>query len=112
MAGPAGPVGPKGSTFIGIATITETAVVAILAGTRVTPEIACQGVLASDILEAYPTSLAGISTTAGSNVISNGVAVHHAIPTGANKFRAVVSVPAIALGASYSIPVAVFALNR
>lgn len=62
--------------------------------------MACTGVLTTDILEIYPTTL------------PTGFAVHHAIPTAANTFRATISAPALAIGATYSIPVAVYAVNR
>ncbi|GJD41318.1 hypothetical protein OICFNHDK_3801 [Methylobacterium bullatum] len=61
------------------------------------------------MLVAYPTSLASLTTALG---VSNGIAIHHAIPTAANTFRAVINAPALTLGASYSIPVAVYAVNR
>ncbi|WP_342152327.1 hypothetical protein [Methylorubrum sp. SB2] len=41
-----------------------------------------------------------------------GYAVHHAFPTAANTLRVVLQVPALAIGASYSIPVAIYAVNR
>lgn len=107
-----GPTGPKSSVFVCNATITETVALAVSAGIRVTPEIACTGVLTTDILEVYPTSLTGLSTQVLGAPVSNGTAVHHAIPTAAGKFRGVVSIPAIALGNSYSIPVAVYAVGR
>lgn len=71
-----------------------------VSGIRERSGVACSGVLASDILEIYPTSL------------PTGFAVHHAIPTAANTFRATLSMPALAVGASYSIPVAVYSVNR
>lgn len=107
--GPVGPAGPKASTFVCNATITETALLAISSGIRIAPATACAGVLTTDVLIAYPTSLASLQGVGG---VSNGVAVHHAIPTAANTFRAVIQAPALALGASYSIPVAVYAVNR
>ncbi|MHC2016320.1 hypothetical protein [Methylobacterium sp. CM6247] len=82
---------------------------AISSGTRVTPAATCAGVLTTDVLVAHPTSLASLTTALG---VSNGIAIHHAIPTAANTFRAVINAPALALGASYSIPVAVYAVNR
>lgn len=110
--GATGPAGPKVATFVCNATITETVALAVSAGLRLSPEISCAGALATDILEVYPTGLAGLSTTVLGQVVSNGTAVHHAIPTTVGKFRAVVSLPAISLGATYSIPVAVYAVNR
>lgn len=107
--GAAGPVGPKAAIFVCNATITETALLAISSGIRIAPATTCAGVLTTDILIAYPTSLASLQGVGG---VSNGIAVHHAIPTAANTFRAVLQAPALALGGSYSIPVAVYAVNR
>lgn len=107
--GPQGPAGPKSSTFVCNATIAETVALAISAGTRITPAVACQGVLTTDVLVAYPTSIASLTNALGN---SNGIAIHHAIPTAANTFRAVINAPALAALASYSIPVAVYAVNR
>ena len=73
---------------------------AVSSGIRERAGVTCTGVLATDILEVYPTTL------------PSGYAVHHAIPTAANTFRATISQPGIAIGASYSIPVAVYAVNR
>lgn len=99
--GPQGPTGPKTSTFVCNATIGETILVALtVSGIRERAGITCPGVLATDILEIYPTSL------------PSGYAVHHAIPTAVNTFRATLSMPALAVGASYSIPVAIYAVNR
>ncbi|MGA4552368.1 hypothetical protein [Methylorubrum aminovorans] len=58
---------------------------------------------------ALPTDISRLQGLGG---VSNGIALHHAIPTAANTFRAVVQTPALTLGASYSIPVAVYAVNR
>lgn len=41
-----------------------------------------------------------------------GYAVHHAFPTAANTLRVVLQAPALAVLGSYSIPVAVYAVNR
>ncbi len=38
--------------------------------------------------------------------------MQHAFPTAANTIQGIVSLPALALGASYSIPVAVYSVNR
>lgn len=117
VPGPVGATGPagKGTTFLCNATLSETVLLGISAGFRVTPETNCTGVLTTDILMIYPTSLASFGTqgaaTAAQGYAAN-TAVHHAIPTAAGKFRAVISAPAIALGATYSIPVAVYAVNR
>lgn len=99
----AGPTGPKASQFICNATIGETALIALSSGIRIVSSVACSGVLATDVLEVYPTSPATFPA---------GYAVHHALPSAANTFRAVVSAPALAIGASYSIPVAVYSVNR
>lgn len=72
---------------------------AISSGIRERAGVSCTGVLTTDILEIYPTSL------------PTGYAVHHAIPTAANTFRATISQPGLTLGASYSIPVAVYRVN-
>jgi hypothetical protein len=98
--GPQGATGPRASTFVCNTTIAETMLVAVSSGIRERAGVACTGVLATDILEIYPTSL------------PSGYAVHHAIPTGANTFRATISQPGLAIGASYSIPVAVYSVNR
>lgn len=107
--GATGAAGPRSSTFVCNATITETALIAISSGIRISPATTCAGVLTTDVLIAYPTSLASLQGVGG---VSNGVAVHHAIPTAANTFRAVLQAPALALGASYSIPVAIYVVNR
>jgi hypothetical protein len=62
--------------------------------------VACQGVLTTDILEVYPTTL------------PVGVAVHHALPSGANALRVVYMLPAVTLLTNYSIPLSVYAVNR
>ncbi len=76
---------------------------------RITPTATCAGVLTTDVLVAYPTSLASLQGVGG---VSNGIAVHHAIPTAANTIRAIIQTPGLTVGASYSIPVAVYAVNR
>lgn len=111
LTGATGPTGPKASTLVCGATIAETATIAVSAGLRISPEIACAGVAVGDLLEVYPTGLTGLSTTVLGQPVSNGTAVHHAIPSSAGKFRAVLSIPAIALGASYAVPVAVYRVN-
>ncbi len=65
--------------------------------------ISCPGALATDLLLVLPTSSAALLA---------GYAVHHAFPTAANTLRVVLQVPALAIGASYSIPVAIYAVNR
>lgn len=100
--GPQGPTGPRASTFVCNATIAETMLAAVSSGIRTVSGIACAGVLATDLLEVYPT----VPVT-----FPAGYAVHHALPTTANQFKAVISQPGLALGASYSIPVAVYRVN-
>lgn len=65
--------------------------------------VACAGVLTTDILEIYPNDLSKLSA---------GYAVHHAMPTAAGRFTAVLSVPPVQVLSAYSIPVAVYAVNR
>lgn len=89
--------------FVCNATIGETMLISVSSGIRSKTGITCSGVLTTDVLEVYPTTSAGLP---------EGYAVHHALPTAANTFRAVLSVPALGIGASYSIPVAVYAVNR
>lgn len=72
---------------------------AVSSGIRERAGVTCAGVLTTDILEIYPTSL------------PSGYAVHHAIPTAANTFRATISQPGLTLGGSYSIPVTVYRVN-
>ncbi len=107
--GQQGPVGPKASTFVCNTTITETLLLAVSAGIRVSPSATCAGVLTTDILEVYPTSFASLTDANGA---SKGLAVHHLFPTAAGQVKAILSMPALALGASYSIPVAIYAINR
>jgi hypothetical protein len=77
--------------------------VSVSSGVRSKAGVTCSGVLTTDVLEVYPTAPASLP---------DGYAVHHALPTAANTFRAVLSVPQLGVGASYSIPVAVYAVNR
>lgn len=103
MEGPAGPPGPKASQFVCSATIGESTLVALGSGIRIVQGIACPGVLTTDLLEVYPTAPASFPA---------GYAVHHALPTAANTFKAVLSAPPLSIGASYAIPVAIYAVNR
>lgn len=109
--GATGPAGPRANTFLCNATVTEAASLSnlISGGVRISPATACAGVLATDVLIAYPTSLASLQGLGG---VSNGIAVHHAIPTGANTFRAIIQTPGLTVGTSYSIPVAIYVVNR
>lgn len=65
--------------------------------------VSCAGVLTTDILEVYPTS---------PGTFPAGYAIHHALPTAANTFKAVVNVPLLSVATTYSIPVAVYSVNR
>lgn len=100
--GATGAAGPKASAFICSATIGETMLAAVSSGIRTVSGIACTGLLATDVLEVYPTA---------PGTFPAGYAVHHALPTAAGQFKAVISQPGLALGASYSIPVAVYRVN-
>lgn len=111
--GPQGPPGPKGDTgatgprasvFVCNATLYQKAELAILSsGIRSISGVACAGLLATDLILVYPTSAAGLP---------EGYAIHHGLPTGAGVFKAVLSAPQLALLASFSIPVAVYSVNR
>lgn len=109
--GATGPAGPRSLTFVCNATVAEAASLTnlISGGVRISPATTCAGVLATDVLTAYPTSLASLQGVGG---VSNGIAVHHAIPVAANSFRAVIQTPGLTVGASYSIPVAIYVVNR
>jgi hypothetical protein len=99
--GPQGPVGPKAAQLVCNTTIAETIGLAVnLAGIRERAGVSCAGVTSSDILAVYPTT------------VPTGYAVHHAVPTAANTMKVTLSVPALAIGASYSIPAAVYSVNR
>lgn len=100
--GAQGPVG-KGLTLLCNTTVSETVIVALSAGIRTRDGVACPGVLATDLLVVIPT--------AGAAALQ-GYAIHHAFPTAANTLRVILAVPALAVAASYSIPVAVYAVNR
>ncbi|MSW51377.1 MAG: hypothetical protein F2817_10890 [Actinobacteria bacterium] len=104
-AGPKGDTGPagKGLTFLCNATVSETILVGLSAGIRTRDGVACPGALTTDLLIVIPT--------AGAAALQ-GYAIHHAFPTAANTLRVILAVPALAVAASYSIPVAVYAVNR
>jgi hypothetical protein len=74
--------------------------VGVAAGVAEKSGIACSGVLTTDILEVYPTTL------------PTGFAVHHALPTAANTLRIVFNMPAVTLLTNYSVPLSVYAVNR
>lgn len=109
IVGPQGPAGPKSSTFVCNATLTEAIPLGASSGTRISPEATCAGVLTTDILVAYPTSLASLTNALGA---SNGFAVHHVLPSKAGAVKAVLMIPPITLVTTYTIPVAVYAVNR
>lgn len=103
-AGPQGPVGPKAAIFVCNTTVAESfTLLGVSAGIRARDGISCPGALVTDQLLPIPTN---------SNAMTNGYAVHHAFPTAANTLRVILQVPAITIGGSYSIPVAVYAVNR
>ena len=77
--------------------------ISVSPGIRSKAGITCSGVLTTDVLEVYPTA---------PGTFPDGYAVHHALPTAANTFKAVLSVPQLGIGATYSIPVAVYSVNR
>jgi hypothetical protein len=65
--------------------------------------VSCPGALTTDHLIILPTAPASLGA---------GYAVHHAFPTAGNTLRVVLQAPALAVLGSYSIPVAVYAVNR
>ncbi|CAO4178886.1 hypothetical protein [Methylorubrum populi] len=83
--------------------MSETVLVALSAGIRARDGVSCPGVLTTDLLIVLPT--AGAASL-------QGYAVHHAFPTAANTLWVILAVPALSVAASYSIPVAVYAVNR
>jgi len=99
-AGAAGPAGPKASQFVCTTTLTDLQIAGANLTVKEKSGIACTGVLTTDILEVYPTTL------------PVGVAVHHALPSGANALRVVYMLPAVTLLTNYSIPLSVYAVNR
>lgn len=102
MAIRSGNTPPKSSSpvFVGNVTVGETALLLLSSGIRTISNVSAPGVLATDRIEIYPSS------------VPAGYAVHHAIPAGAGKINVTVSAPALAIGASYSIPCALYAIGR
>jgi hypothetical protein len=98
--GATGPAGPKASQFVCATTLTDLQVAGANLTVKEKSGVACSGVLTTDILEVYPTTL------------PVGVAVHHALPSGANALRVVYMLPAVTLLTNYSIPLSVYAVNR
>jgi hypothetical protein len=98
--GTTGPAGPKASQFVCTTTLTDAQIAGASLTVKEKSGIACTGVLTTDILEVYPTTL------------PVGVAVHHALPSAANALRVVYMLPAVTLLTNYSIPLSVYAVNR
>lgn len=99
-----GDQGPPGSTFVGTATVTETALILISSGQRKVTNITVtpaqgQAVAAGDLLMIIPTTEP-----------ATGYAIDNVFATGANKITATVQTPGLAIGASYSIPVRLYRL--
>ncbi len=67
------------------------------------PGISCPGVQTTDLLEIYPANAAALPS---------GWALHHALPTAAGIMTAVTNTPVISVATTYSIPVAVYSVNR
>ncbi len=102
--GAQGPAGPKAAIFICNTTVSESfTLLGVSAGIRARDGVSCPGALVTDQLLPIPTNSAAMT---------NGYAVHHAFPTAANTLRVILQVPAITIGGSYSIPVAIYAVNR
>ena len=95
-----GPTGPRGSTFVCSATLTDQQLVGVSAGLKEKSGVVCAGVLTTDILEVYPTTL------------PTGYAVHHALPSAAGALRIVYMSPAVTVLSNASIPLSVYAVNR
>jgi len=101
-AGAKGDTGPSGATLLGTVTITETAVLAIAAGVRkVTVAVpSAMGVVVGGNYLLFPTG----ATPAG-------YAIADVVATAANTLQVTMTVPLIALGASYSIPCRLVRIN-
>lgn len=97
--GATGPAGTPGNALIGTVAIGETAVVAILAGVRKVT-VACPGTVPTGNYIAFPVS----ATPAG-------YAINDAICSTAGQITVTVNGPALALGASYSIPCRIVKVN-
>ncbi|WP_145923542.1 hypothetical protein [Sphingopyxis macrogoltabida] len=98
-AGILGATGPAAATFIGNVTITETLLVSLSLGMkRVTKALA--GVALSDKLIAVPNG----APSAGCEVIN-------AYPSSAGNVSIGYFVPALGIGATYSIPVSIYRMN-
>lgn len=97
--GATGAAGTPGNSLIGTVSIAETAVVAILAGVRKVT-VACPGTVTTGNYIAFPVS----ATPAG-------YAINDAICATAGQITVTVNGPALALGASYSIPCRIVKVN-
>jgi hypothetical protein len=100
--GPTGPVGPSGATLIGTVTLAENLLLAVSAGLR-TVSVPLAGSLTTDNILIFPTAPASFPA---------GYAIHTAYVSPAGTLKVVLSVPALAIGASYSIPCKVYAFGR
>lgn len=100
--GSQGVKGDPGSTLLGTLNVSETAVVALTAGTRrvtlTTPS--AWGVVSGQSLLIVPVS-----------VPANTYAVHDVAVTGTNTISVGVTAPLVAVGMSYTIPCRIFRLN-
>lgn len=100
--GPAGLAGPSGATLIGSVTLTENILIALSAGLR-TVTVPLAGALTTDNILIFPTAPASFPS---------GYAIHTAYVASAGTLKVVLSVPVLAIGASYSIPCKVYAFAR
>lgn len=98
-AGSAGSTGPSGSTLLGAVTVSETLLVSLSLGTKRMTK-ALVGVMTTDKLLAVPNGL----PTSGCEVVN-------AYPASAGNVSIGYIVPALGVGATYSIPVAVYRMN-
>lgn len=92
------PIGLSG-VVVGTVTLSESALVVISAGIRILT-FTISGVVAGEPLLASPNI-----------AMPAGYAVHTAIATAANTVQVTLSIPALAIGASYSIPCKIIALR-
>lgn len=94
--GPSGPTGPQGTTLVTSVNLAETATIAITAGFR-TLSFIVAGVAVGDVIQASPVA-----------ALPAGYAIHSAWVSPAGTVNIRLSVPLIALGGSYSIPVKIW----
>lgn len=97
--GPAGPAGTPGATQVGTATIAQNALIAITAGVR-RVDVPVAGTVVGANYLAFPTS-----------VPPAGYGIMDVICTTAGTLSISLIAPALALGASYSIPVRIVRIN-